>query len=79
MILSEYEAHFGILYEKIVGAEDSLDRDLKRMNSAGYIMGFAQAGDLFPQVFTQNDLELIFDTIVNERIDDGSELYDNSV
>jgi len=46
--MTEYEAHFGILYEKIVGAIDSLDRDFKRMNLAGYLKGFAVSADLIP-------------------------------
>lgn len=74
--MTEYEAHFGILYEKIVGAIDSLDRDFKRMNLAGYLKGFAVSADLIPQVFERRDMELIFDTIVNERIDDGNDFAD---
>ena len=71
-IYAEYEGHLGVIFDKVVGANDPDERDLKRMTLEGYIEGFAKATDLIPQVLKAHDLELLYDTIVNERVDAGA-------
>ena len=61
-----------MIFDKVVGANDPDERDLKRMTLEGYIEGFAKATDLIPQVLKAQDLELLYDTIVNERVDAGA-------
>ena len=68
-MVAEYDAQLGQLYEKIVGARDAIDRDMKRMNAEGYVRGFGETCDIVPSVLSVRDLGLIFDTIVNERVD----------
>ena len=52
-----------------MGARDAIDRDMKRMNAEGYVRGFGETSDIVPSVLSVRDLGLIFDTIVNERVD----------
>ena len=59
----------GRFYEKVVGAADYLERDLKRMREDGYARGFGETSKLVPRVLEKADLDTIFDTIVNERVD----------
>lgn len=47
-VYSEYEAHLGVIFDKVVGANDPDERDLKRMTLEGYISGFAKATDIAP-------------------------------
>jgi len=68
-VVAEYDEQLGKLYEKIVGARDSLDRDTKRMTQDGYVSGFGETAKLVPSVLSVRDLGLIFDTVVNERVD----------
>ena len=68
-IMGEYEDELAKFYEKVVRATSYLDRDLKRMDQKGYVKGFAETARLTPNVLTASDVELIFDTIVNERVD----------
>ena len=70
-VMAEYEADLSHLYEKVVGAAGPLDRDVKRMTREGYVRGFGETMSLVPDVFVQSDLEHIFQTIVNERVDTG--------
>ena len=74
-VFGEYEGHFGILYDYIVRAKDPSERDTKRMTKEGFIKGFGEAADLVPHVLKPFDLEMLFDTIVNERVDAGSDLH----
>ena len=39
------------------------------MNAEGYVCGFGETADIVPSILSIRDLGLIFDTIVNERID----------
>ena len=70
-VMAEYEADLSRLYEKVVGATDSFDRDVKRMTREGYVRGFGETVGLVPNVFVPSDLEHVFKTIVNERVDTG--------
>ena len=70
-VMAEYEADLSRLYEKVVGATDAFERDVKRMTKEGYVRGFAETVGLIPDIFVQSDLEHIFKTIVNERVDTG--------
>ena len=58
--MAEYEADLSRLYEKVVGASDAFERDVKRMTKEGYIRGFAETVSLVPDVFVQSELEHIF-------------------
>ena len=53
----------------MVGVTDPIDRDIKRMSIENYTRSFGEAVDLVPTVLDRRDLELIFDTIINERVD----------
>ena len=39
------------------------------MSLEGYVRGFGQSAEMMPMVLTRKDMELVFDTIVNERVD----------
>ena len=43
------------------------------MSQEGYVRGFGQSAEMMPMVLTRKDMELVFDTIVNERVDQGSD------
>ena len=73
--MAEYDRDLGQLYEKIVGAKDALDRDTKRMTSEGYVQGFGETAEIVPKVLSVRDLGLIFDTIINERVDSSVAAY----
>jgi len=75
-VFSEYEAHFGVLYDKIVGATNITERDTKRLSQEGYVEGFGKSTELIPDVFDPSVLQRIFKTIVNERVDYGSDRLD---
>ena len=47
---------------------------MKRMSKEGYSRGFGETAMLVPGVLKRRDLELIFDTIINERVDAGTDL-----
>ena len=66
-IYTEYSADLSSLYDELVGAVDEDDRDEKRMDLETYLNGFGVASGLVPSVLDSNDLEMIFDTIINER------------
>lgn len=68
-VIGEYEGTLGAFFEKVVGAADSFERDLKRMGQKGYSVGFGETSRLVPDVLVRQDMEMIFDTIVNERVD----------
>lgn len=57
------------MFTGITGAFDIRELDTKRMTLEGYVQGFGATADLVPAIFERQDFELIFDTIVNERID----------
>ena len=76
-MVAEYDRDLGQLYEKIVGARDALDRDTKRMTSEGYVQGFGETAEIVPKVLSVRDLGLIFDTIINERVDSNAAAYAN--
>lgn len=69
IIMDQYEEFLGEHYGKVVGAIDELDRDTKRMSLDGFVKGFGATAGLYEKVLYRRDLELIFDTIVNERVD----------
>ena len=60
-----------------MGARDALDRDTKRMTSEGYVQGFGETAEIVPKVLSVRDLGLIFDTIINERVDGNAAAYSN--
>ena len=68
-VMAEYEQKLADIYGGIVGATDPIDRDIKRMSLEDYTRSFGEAVDLIPTVLDRRDLELIFDTIINERVD----------
>ena len=73
-IYSEYADQLSASYIALVGAEDSYDRDSKRMDLPTYLSVFGEIeSGLVPHVLPGHDLELLFDTLVNERVDTGSE------
>ena len=45
------------------------------MSLEGYVRGFGETAGIVPSTFSKQDLELIFDTIVNERIDSSEDDY----
>ena len=69
--MADYEQKLADIYGDIVGATDPIDRDIKRMNIDVYTQSFGEAVELVPTVLDRRDLELIFDTIVNERVDNS--------
>ena len=58
-------------FERAVDANDEFDRHLKRMNLDQYVNVFGPESGLIPDVLDDRDLELIFDTIINERLEVG--------
>ena len=46
-----------------------MDREIAHMTIAAYSYQFARAASLVPVVLIETDLEMIFDTIINERVD----------
>ena len=72
-VMDEYEKQLGEFYDKVVGSNNEFERDTKRMSQEGYVRGFGQSSELMPMVLTRRDMELIFDTIVNERVDQGGD------
>ena len=79
VVFEEYIKHLAELYGKVVRATDDFDRDLKRMTLDGYVRGFGETANLVPIVFVGRDLEMVFDTIVNERVDTGYDFEDPSL
>ena len=48
------------------------------MNAEGYVRGFGETADIVPATLSIRDLGLIFDTIVNERVDNSQhDSFDN--
>jgi len=59
------------MYDKAINAADKNDRILKRMTLDEYVQVFGLISGLIDQIFERRDLELIFDTIINERLETG--------
>mmetsp|Transcript_45039 Transcript_45039/g.59734 ORF Transcript_45039/g.59734 Transcript_45039/m.59734 type:complete len:118 (-) Transcript_45039:884-1237(-) len=72
--MNEYEGHLGTLFDYIVRANSPAERDLKRMTVDGYVKGFAESSEVTPGALKAQELEMLFQTIVNERVDAGSAL-----
>ena len=53
-----------------IGATSPLDKHIKKMDLESYIQTLGTAATLVPSVLDRSDLELIFDTIINERIEE---------
>ena len=68
-VVSKYEDALGEFYDKLVGASILEERDTLRLRLRAYSYQFGTAARLVPQVLEEFDLELIFDTAVNERVD----------
>ena len=68
-VMADYEQKLADIYGDVVGATDPIDRDIKRMNIEDYTQSFGEVAELVPTVLDRRDLELIFDTIINERVD----------
>ena len=68
-VIADYEQKLAEIYGDVVGVTDPIDRDIKRMNIDEYTQSFGEVAELVPTVLDRRDLELIFDTIINERVD----------
>ena len=68
-MLDKYDDDLGEFYDKLVGAQVPEERDTLRLRLRAYSYQFGTAAKLIPQVLKEFDLELIFDTAVNERVD----------
>lgn len=67
-VYSEFAPELNSMFEELIGQSESYDRDLERMDLETYLSGFGeQKSGLLPTVLGGYDLELIFDTIINER------------
>ena len=54
-----------------------MDREIAHMTIAAYSYQFSRAASLVPAVLIERDLEMIFDTIINERVDQEMNAYDD--
>ena len=68
-MLDKYDDELGEFYDKLVGAQSLDERDTLRLRLRAYSYQFGTTAKLIPQVLKEFDLELIFDTAVNERVD----------
>ena len=68
-MLDKYDDELGEFYDKLVGAQSLDERDTLRLRLRAYSYQFGTTAKLIPQVLKDFDLELIFDTAVNERVD----------
>ena len=68
-VFDKYDDDLGEFYDKLVGAQVPQERDTLRLRLRAYSYQFGTAAKLVPQVLKEFDLELIFDTAVNERVD----------
>ena len=78
-VIGEYEVHLASLYDRIVGAHHPSERDLKRMSLNGFYQGFAATTGLVPQALTEKDFDLLFETIIDERVDQGTSLENDAI
>ena len=68
-VIDKYDDALGNFYDKLVGAQTIDERDTLRLRLRAYSYQFGMASKLLPDVLKEFDLELIFDTAVNERVD----------
>ena len=67
--MDSYENTLGEFFDKLVDAKTLEDREIQRLKLRAYSYQFGSSAKLIPDVLQEQDLELIFDTAVNERVD----------
>ena len=67
--MDSYEDILGEFFDKLVDAKTLEDREIQRLKLRAYSYQFGSSAKLIPDVLQEQDLELIFDTAVNERVD----------
>ena len=67
--MDSYEDILGEFFDKLVDAKTLEDREIQRLKLRAYSYQFGLTAKLIPDVLQEQDLELIFDTAVNERVD----------
>ena len=57
LLLDSYGSELSVLYERLVGATDSIDRDSFQMNLTAYLTGFGETkSGLIPNILQPKDL-----------------------
>ena len=67
--MNSYDGILGEFFDKLVDAKTLEDREIQRLKLRAYSYQFGTTAQLIPDVLQEQDLELIFDTAVNERVD----------